>query len=75
MFMELSASDIRARTFAACVLPFLLTAAVAGADSALHTPQSRFPTVSFRNDVMAVLSKAGLNSPCAARTRTLITLP
>ena len=64
MFMELSASDIRARTFAACVLPFLLTAAVAGADSALHTPQSAFPTVSFRNDVMAVLSKAG----CSAGT-------
>src|SRR5213083_2630271 len=64
MFMELSASDILARTFAACVLPFLLTAAVAGADSALHTPQSAFPTVSFRNDVMAVLSKAG----CSAGT-------
>src|SRR5207244_4012279 len=64
MFMELSGCDILARTFAACVLPFLLTAAVAGADSALHTPQSAFPTVSFRNDVMAVLSKAG----CSAGT-------
>src|SRR5204863_4737129 len=64
MFMELSASDIRVRTFAACVLPFLLTATVAGADSALHTPHSGFPTVSFRNDVMAVLSKAG----CSAGT-------
>src|SRR2546430_13119767 len=64
MFMELSASDILARTFAACVLPFLLTASVAGADSALHTPQSAFPTVSFRNDVMAVLSKTG----CSAGT-------
>src|SRR5256885_1266406 len=64
MFMELSASDILARTFAACVLPLLLTATVAGADSALHTPQSAFPTVSFRNDVMAVLSKTG----CSAGT-------
>src|SRR2546429_2585829 len=64
MFMELSACDIRARTFAACVLPFLLTATVAAADSALHTPHSAFPTVSFRNDVMAVLSKAG----CSAGT-------
>src|SRR5256884_454249 len=64
MFMELSASDILARTFAACVLPLLLTATVAGADSALHTPQSAFPTVSFRNDVMAVMSKAG----CSAGT-------
>src|SRR5947208_8759185 len=64
MFMELSGCDILARTFAACVLPFLLTATVAGADSALRTPQSAFPTVSFRNDVMAVLSKAG----CSAGT-------
>src|SRR5947199_3655244 len=64
MFMELSASDIRARTFDACVLPFLLTAAVARADSPLQTPHSAFPTVSFRNDVMAVLSKAG----CSAGT-------
>ncbi|PYK63840.1 MAG: hypothetical protein DME21_01600 [Verrucomicrobia bacterium] len=64
MFMELSASDILAQTFAACVLPFLLTATVARADSPLETPQSAFPTVSFRNDVMAVLSKAG----CSAGT-------
>jgi len=64
MFMELSASAILARKFAACVLPFLLTATVARADSPLHTPQSAFPTVSFRNDLMAVLSKAG----CSAGT-------
>src|SRR5947209_17849142 len=64
MLMELSACEILARRFAAWVLPLLLTPSTALADSALRSPPAAFPTVSFRNDVMAVLSKAG----CSAGT-------
>src|SRR5438445_11920500 len=62
--MELSACDILKRKFAAWILPLLLTPSTALADSALRSPPAAVPTVSFRNDVMAVLSKAG----CSAGT-------
>src|SRR5882762_2333276 len=64
MLMELSACAILARTFAACLPPLLLTATVVRADSAPGTSHSAFPTVSFHNEVMAVMSKAG----CSAGT-------
>src|SRR3989441_10276647 len=64
MLMELSACKILARRFAVCVLPLLLTPSTALADSALRSPPAAVPKVSFRNDVMAVLSKAG----CSAGT-------
>src|SRR5947207_4152854 len=64
MLMELSACEILARRFAVCVLPLLLTPSTALADSALRSPPAAVPKVSFRNDVMAVLSKAG----CSAGT-------
>src|SRR5882762_3920943 len=62
--MELSACDILKRKFAAWILPLLLTPSTALADSALRSPPAAVPKVSFRNDVMAVLAKAG----CSAGT-------
>ncbi|PYL00886.1 MAG: hypothetical protein DME19_03600 [Verrucomicrobia bacterium] len=62
--MELSAFDIFMRAFSAGALSLLLITTGARADSALGAPHSAFRTVSFRNEVVAVLSKAG----CSAGT-------
>lgn len=63
--MPLTARDNFARTLVGCLLPLLLASGAASADPTVRSPDSTLDiAVSFRNDVMAVLSKAG----CSAGT-------
>lgn len=63
--MPLTAGDNLARMLAGCLLALLLASATASADDIIRRPDTTLDSpVSFRNDVMAVLSKAG----CSAGT-------
>src|SRR5438876_7547246 len=61
--MQLSGGHILARKFVGCLAFLSLPCCSAFAQSTIPAPPSALRTeVSFRNDVMAVLSKAGCNA-------------